>query len=73
MAIVAKSFLHNDDKIVGASGDADGTLPEDIQDYVSANIGTADVFVTARVKARVVKLASKDWMAIAIQSTAADN
>ena len=32
MAIVAKSFLHNDDKIVGASGDADGTLPEDIQD-----------------------------------------
>ena len=43
MAIVAKSFLHNDDKIVGASGDADGTLPEDIQDYVSANIGTADI------------------------------
>ena len=43
MAIVAKSFLHNDDKIVGASGDADGTLPEDIQDYVTANIGTADI------------------------------
>ena len=43
MAIVAKSFLHNDDKIVGTSGDADGTLPEDIEDYVTANIGTADI------------------------------
>ena len=43
MAIVSKSFLHNDDKIVGASGDADGNLAEDIQDYVSANIGTADI------------------------------
>ena len=29
--------------------------------------------VTARIKARVVKLSTKDWMAIAIQSTAADN
>ena len=29
--------------------------------------------VTVRVKARIVKLTTKDWMAIAIQSTAADN
>ena len=43
MAIVAKSFIHADDKIVGASGDADGVLPEDIQDYVTANHGTIDV------------------------------
>ena len=35
-----------------------------------ANLGVADVFVTARVRARVVKLSTKDWMAIAIQSTA---
>ncbi len=28
---------------------------------------------TVRIKARIVKLTSKDWMAIAIQSTAADN
>ena len=35
-----------------------------------ANTGAAEVFVTARVRARVVKLSSKDWMAIAIQSTA---
>lgn len=36
-------------------------------------IDTAAVFVTARVRCRVVKLSQKDWMAIAIQSTAADN
>jgi hypothetical protein len=29
--------------------------------------------VTVRIKARIVKLSTKDWMAIAIQSTAADN
>ena len=43
MAIVAKSFIHNDDKLVGASGDADGILPEDVEDFVTANIGTADI------------------------------
>ena len=31
------------------------------------------LWVTARIKARIVKLGSKDWMAIAIQSTASDN
>jgi len=30
-------------------------------------------YLTARIKCRVVKLSSKDWMAIAIQSTASDN
>ena len=38
-----------------------------------ANIGTQTVFVTARIRCRVVKLGTKDWMAIAIQSTASDN
>jgi len=38
-----------------------------------ANTGTAIVSVTARIKCRVVKLGNKDWMAIAIQSTASDN
>ena len=33
-------------------------------------VGTADLFVTVRIRARVVKLSAKDWMAIAIQSTA---
>ena len=36
-------------------------------------IGSADVWCTARVRARVVKLSSKDWMAIAIQSVASDS
>lgn len=31
------------------------------------------VFITARIRCRVVKLGTKDWMAIAIQSTASDN
>ena len=42
MAIVAKTFLHSDDKIVGASGDADGVLAEDVQDWITANGGTVD-------------------------------
>jgi hypothetical protein len=38
-----------------------------------AAVGGATQFITARIKCRVVKLSTKDWMAIAIQSTAADN
>ena len=34
---------------------------------------STSLFITARIKCRVVKLGSKDWMAIAIQSTASDN
>jgi hypothetical protein len=36
-------------------------------------VGAKNVSITARVRARVVKLSQKDWMAIAIQSTASDN
>ena len=39
----------------------------------STAIGARDVYCTARIRCRVVKLSSKDWMAIAIQSTASDN
>jgi len=38
-----------------------------------AAIGAFDLFITARIRARVVKLGSKDWMALALQSTASDN
>ena len=38
-----------------------------------ALIGTSDMKITARIRAQVVKLSNKDWMAIAIQSTASDN
>ena len=45
---------------------------------VGGNNGSATslaeiVYVTVRIKCRVVKLSTKDWMAIAIQSTASDN
>ena len=36
-------------------------------------ISTQDLSVTARIRARVVRLGSKDWMALALQSTASDN
>jgi len=39
----------------------------------SANVSGSALYVTARIKFRVVKLGTKDWMAIAIQSTASDN
>lgn len=39
----------------------------------TAVTGAAALACTVRIRARVVKLSSKDWMAIAIQSTASDN
>jgi len=36
----------------------------------SVSAALNDVYVTARIRCRVVKLSTKDWMAIAIQSTA---
>ena len=39
----------------------------------SAVAGSNSISVTVRVKAHVCGLTAKDWMAIAIQSTAADN
>jgi len=38
-----------------------------------AAIGSTDVYITARIRARVVKLSKTDWMAIALQQTASDN
>ena len=42
MAITAKTFIHNDDKLLGEDGSADGILPEDVQDWITANGGTID-------------------------------
>ncbi len=36
-------------------------------------IGGSDMLVTARIKCRIAKLSNKDFVAIAIQSTASDN
>jgi len=37
------------------------------------DVAAAIINITARIKCRIVKLGTKDWMAIAIQSTASDN
>ena len=39
----------------------------------SADISAIDVIITARIRAKIVKLDQKAWMAIAIASTASDN
>jgi len=39
----------------------------------ATDIDAVNVYCTVRVKCRIVKLGTKDWMAIAIQSTASDN
>ena len=39
----------------------------------SATSLTDIIYVTVRIKCRVCRLSTKDWMAIAIQSTASDN
>jgi hypothetical protein len=62
----------------GPSGLSDMFIVVNDQLYITAgndgaSIGGADVLVTARIRCRVVKLSTKDWMAVAIQSTAADN
>jgi hypothetical protein len=46
--------------------------------YLTAGVdgaatGAQTLSITARIRARVVKLGSKDWMALALQSTASDN
>ncbi|AXH78821.1 MAG: hypothetical protein [Circular genetic element sp.] len=38
-----------------------------------AAVGGNALYITARIRCRVVKLSQQDWMAIAIQSTASDN
>jgi len=38
-----------------------------------AAVGSGIMYLTARIRARIVRLGSKDWMALALQSTASDN
>lgn len=58
-------------------GSDDGRYVVNDQLYITANLAqgafAADVNVTVRVNASIVSLTAKDFMAIAIQSTAADN
>jgi len=62
----------------GPSGLSDMFIVVNDQLYLTAGndataVGAAAVYVTARIRCRVVKLSTKDWMAVAIQSTASDN
>jgi len=62
----------------GPSGLSDMFIVVNDQLYCTAgndaqNVGTAIMYCTVRIRCRVVKLSTKDWMAVAIQSTAADN
>jgi len=62
----------------GPSGLSDMFICVNDQLYLTAGVdlagvGAVDDFITARVRCRIVKLSTKDWMAVAIQSTAADN
>ena len=56
-------------------GAEDGRYVVNDQLYITARAAAraADINVTVRVNASIVTLSSKDFMAIAIQSTAADN
>jgi len=61
----------------GPSGLSDMFICVNDQLYLNAGVDSTAIgaitYVTARVRCRVVKLSTKDWMAVAIQSTAADN
>jgi hypothetical protein len=39
----------------------------------NADVNGSHIDITCRIRCRVVKLSTKDWMAVAIQSTASDN
>jgi len=62
----------------GPSGLSDMFIVVNDQLYITSGndgavVGTGALYCTARIRCRVVKLSTKDWMAVAIQSTAADN
>ena len=61
-AALSEAFLVVNDQLYLVAGPSGAT-----------SNAAAILYVTARIKCRVVKLSTKDWMAIAIQSTAADN
>jgi len=61
----------------GPSGLSDMFLVVNDELYLTAgndaqNIGTLVMYCTVRVRCRVVKLSTKDWMAVAIQATASE-
>jgi hypothetical protein len=63
MPIVAKSFLHNDDKIVGTSGDADGNLA---QDWITSQ--DAELVATTNLNVTCTQFGSKIFTLVVLDS-----
>ena len=66
MPIVAKSFLHNDDKIVGTSGDADGNLAEDVQDWITSQ--DAELVATTNLNVTCTQFGSKIFTLVVLEA-----
>jgi len=86
--IASGSFMLDDTNFIESSAadfypDSFGKLDESrmvVNDSLYLVAGAATTYaadhnlvVTCRIRCRIVKLSTKDWMAIAIQSTASDN
>ena len=65
-SLVAKSFLHNDDKIVGTSGDADGNLAEDVQDWITSQ--DAELVATTNLNVTCTQFGSKIFTLVVLDS-----
>ena len=66
MPIVSKSFIHTDGNIVGASGDADGNLAEDVQDWITSQ--DAELVATTNLNVTCTKFGSKIFTLVVLDS-----
>ena len=55
MAIKCKVFIHDTGNLASDDGDADGKLAEDVQDYVSTHIGTADITTQLNITSTMIQ------------------
>ena len=54
MAIKCKVFIHDTSNLASDDGDDDGKLAEDVQDYVSTHIGTADITTQLNITSTMI-------------------
>ena len=55
MAIKCKVFIHEARNLASDDGDSDGRLAEDVQDYVSTHIGTADITTQLNITSTMIQ------------------
>ena len=55
MAIKCKVFIHEARNLASNDGDSDGKLAEDVQDYVSTHIGTADITTQLNITSTMIE------------------